>query len=121
MIPQLKRILKKWKDYKMSSQTLPLKLGVLAASAFLLLSLTNCAGSGSFDKVDTGAPKQVRSMSAIPTDVKICFIQTVPEPQNIQTKEQIVKVITDLKKSEKAKTRCGQRLIDFYESHKEYL
>lgn len=60
-------------------------------------------------------------MPAIPTDVKICILQTVPDPGSIQTKAQIVKAITDLKKSEKAKTSCGVRLINFYESHKEYL
>lgn len=97
------------------------KLGVLTACAFLTLSLANCAGSGAFDKIDTGAPKIARSMPAIPTDIKICIIRTVPEPQNIKTKEHIVKAITDLKKSEAAKTQCGKRLINFYEANKQYL
>lgn len=60
-------------------------------------------------------------MPNIPSDIKVCIFQTVPDPGSIQTKGQIVKVISDLKKSEKAKTYCGKRLIDFYESHKEYL
>lgn len=89
--------------------------------AFLSLSLMNCAGSGAFDKVDTGAPKQVRSLPAIPADVKLCIFTVVPDPGSIQTKEQIVKVMTDLKKSEASKTRCGKRLINFYEANKQYL
>ena len=92
------------------------KLGVLLASVFLTLSLSNCVGSGAPAKFDGQS-----RLANLPMDVKICIMKVVPEPQNIKTKADIVKVITDLKRSEAAKSACGQRLISLYEAQKDYL
>lgn len=77
--------------------------------ALASLSLTACAGSGASYDTDN-------RLAIVPGDVKVCIYKLVPKPQEIKTKKQIAKVISDLKKSEAAKTDCGKRLINLYES-----
>lgn len=71
------------------------------------LTLTGCAAFG-----PTEPP-----LPPLPADLGVCFERTVPAPaQGPITKEQVINLIADLKRSETEKTLCGQRLITFYES-----
>lgn len=54
----------------------------------------------------------------IPGDIKACAFRVIPSPEALQTKEQVSKAMEDLIKSDRAKTYCGKRLIQFYEANK---
>lgn len=84
-------------------------------SAFLLMILTACVGSGTKIK-----PEALPSLSG---EFSRCFNREVPAPNaGAMTKRQVITLIGALKKSEKAKSLCGKRLITFYDrlqkSHK---
>lgn len=68
----------------------------------------------------TDVPAPVRQrLAEIPSDIKTCFDQVVPRPpKGDLTREDIIRLIGDFKKSEAAKSRCGKRLIAFYEAQR---
>lgn len=88
----------------------PRKLLMVASLALASLSLTACGGFGA---AEFDAQKR---LATLPGDLKACIYKLVPQPSSIQTKAQIAKVIADLKASENAKTYCGERIINLYES-----
>lgn len=85
-----------------------LRLSLTGALCVLAtLTLIGCAASGPTEPL----------LPPIPADLKVCFERTVPAPaQGPLTKEDVINLIADLKRSETEKTLCGQRLITFYES-----
>jgi hypothetical protein len=75
----------------------------------MLTTLTGCVTSGT-------SSKKVSSLTPVPGEIVRCFNQLVPAPvAGPKTKAEVVQLIVDLKKSEKAKSDCGKRLIKFYE------
>ncbi|MPZ19512.1 MAG: hypothetical protein GEV06_16570 [Luteitalea sp.] len=52
----------------------------------------------------------------MPADVQTCFSQYVKAPKGPLSKRAVVRLIAELKRSEVAKSRCGRRLIGFYNS-----
>lgn len=86
-----------------------MNLKTLVVSAFLVLTLSGCVGSGS------KLPEP--SLPAIPADLRVCFDKTVAPPKTGPlTKRDVVVLVARLKQSEQDKTECGKRLIAFYES-----
>lgn len=77
-----------------------------------MLTASGCAASG-------GKPDLSLALPPIPGDIRVCINKTVPQPERIKTKADVVRVITELKKSERAKTACGKRLINLYDRHRE--
>jgi hypothetical protein len=58
-------------------------------------------------------------MPPVPTDIVKCFDELVPPPKRgTMTQEQTFTLIAALKRSEKAKSQCGKRLIAWYEDLK---
>lgn len=86
----------------------------MLASVLMLTTLSGCAGFGNKEPV-----VQQQQLAEIPADIRVCFNQMVPAPiAGKLTKQQVFKIIADLKRSEKAKSQCGKRLIEFYEAQK---
>lgn len=55
-------------------------------------------------------------MPDIPADVRICFSTIVPAPKaGPMTDGDVLRLISNLKRSEASKTACGRRLISFYD------
>ncbi len=78
----------------------------------MALTLTACAHSGS-------KPVETPRLAEIPGDLRACFDRLVPPPAGGDlTKQQIFEKIAELRKSDKAKSQCGKRLIAFYEGQK---
>ncbi len=72
----------------------------------MLTILSGCAHS----------PKHIDiTPSPIPSDIKVCINRLTPDREGALSKKEVFKWIADLKKSEKAKTACGKRLIKMYE------
>jgi hypothetical protein len=72
------------------------------------MTLTACAHSGNN-----------ASLGPLPAELKTCFDQIVPapgKPGTELTKQQMARLVADLKKSELAKSQCGKRLIAYYET-----
>lgn len=57
-------------------------------------------------------------MAPVPGDIRHCIATTVPEPAAIKTKADVMRVIAELRASEVAKTKCGQRLLALYDKHR---
>jgi hypothetical protein len=56
------------------------------------------------------------ALPPLPHSLKTCFDKVVGKPDaGEMNTAQVVKLITDLKRSESGKTSCGKRLIAFYE------
>lgn len=71
--------------------------------------LSGCVSSGSVEVRPT-------QLAEIPPDVRSCFVKLVPMPAlGRMTARQAYELIGALKKSELAKSQCGQRLIQFYD------
>lgn len=83
------------------------------AIALALTSLTGCASSGLTVSASVLPP--------IPGDITTCINKIVPRPADIRTKQQVAKLIADLKRSEARKTYCGKRLIKLYNDNRKYL
>jgi hypothetical protein len=60
------------------------------------------------------------TLAPVPADLKVCFGQFVPMPgKGAMSRQQTAALIAELKRSELAKSQCGQRLIGFYETQAE--
>lgn len=71
--------------------------------ALIPLLLTGCAAYGT------------NSLPPLPADVLTCFTKTAKAPpKGSMDQQQIIKLIIQLRRSELAKSACGQRLISFY-------
>lgn len=79
----------------------------------MLGTLSACGPSGN-------SPVTTKTvMAGIPGDLRTCFRKMVPTPKaGEMTKAEAFELIAALKKSEFAKTQCGQRLIRFYDEQK---
>lgn len=76
------------------------------ASALALLTLTSCVDSG----------RQI-TLAPVPGDLRVCFGRFVPAPKpGALSKREVAALIAELKKSELTKSRCGKRLIAWYET-----
>lgn len=69
--------------------------------------------------VTFGAPTPSVSTSIalppVPADLQLCFGSLVPRPPaGDLTRQQVFRVVADLKASESGKSKCGKRLIDWY-------
>lgn len=65
----------------------------------------------------TGSGKNL--LPELPSEFERCFANEVKRPADApMDKATIVRLITDLKKSERSKSQCGKRLINFYEGVK---
>lgn len=54
----------------------------------------------------------------LPEDLSVCFENEVSMPdKGGLSKKQVIKLISDLKRSEKSKTQCGKRLITLYNAY----
>ena len=91
-----------------------LRLSALTLLALASLSLTACGGFGT-ERFDVQS-----RLAQLPGDIKVCISKLVPKPNEIRTKAQIARVISDLRISEASKTSCGKRLINLYESQKDF-
>jgi hypothetical protein len=77
--------------------------------------MTACASSGRLagDSV---------ALAPVPADLRVCFARLVPPPPpGPLTKKQVIRLIGELKASELAKSRCGKRLIAWYETQARIL
>lgn len=69
--------------------------------------LTGCATSGG----------KAPALPPIPGDIRACFDSIVPKPPAGElSRQQIFKLVADLKQSELSKSQCGKRLIAWYET-----
>jgi hypothetical protein len=78
-------------------------------------TMTGCASSGRLagDSV---------ALAPVPADLKVCFARLVPPPPpGPLTRKQVIRLIGELKTSELAKSRCGKRLIVWYETQARIL
>lgn len=78
---------------------------------FALLScvaLAGCVTTGTTAVVETRLPP-------IPAGITSCLNHLVPAPTR-GDKAAVVRLIAELRRNDVAKTRCGKRLIAFYES-----
>lgn len=81
---------------------------MLAVSALLALTLTSCATSGA---------KPTLLYPELPSDLRLCFDQTVAAPKaGPMSKAEVMRLVSKLKLSEAGKVECGKRLIAFYDS-----
>ncbi len=83
-----------------------MNLKTLTAPVLILLTLTACVHSS--NRPDT-AP------SPIPSDIKICINKMTEDRKGGLSKKEVFGWIAELKRSERAKTACGKRLIKMYE------
>lgn len=82
----------------------------MLASALALTMLTACENSGD-GRI---------TLAHLPGDIRLCFDKLVPAPPaGALSRQQIVQLISDLKRSELAKSQCGKRLIGFYDAQAE--
>lgn len=73
------------------------------------MTLTGCANYGNSV-----------SLAPVPGDIPACFNRLVPAPKKgPMTKKDIVHLIGELKKSELSKSRCGKRLIEWYDTQRD--
>lgn len=84
-------------------------LKLLIPSALLLTLLTGC---------ETSLQNNPRiSLAAVPGDIRACFTRMTGAPMpGTMTQRQIVQLVTDLRRSERAKTQCGRRLLNIYDT-----
>ena len=75
-------------------------------SALLLTTLSGCVTSGDGSV----------TLAAIPSDLRTCFDRVVPDPGVITSRQDIVNLVARLKASEESKSRCGKRLIAWYDT-----
>jgi len=73
----------------------------------MLMTLSGCAHS---TKSIDPYPAQ-----PVPIDIKLCINRMTEDRTGSLTKKEVFGWIAELKKSEKAKTACGKRLIKMYE------
>jgi predicted small lipoprotein YifL len=78
----------------------------LPVTAILALTLTGCATSGSVN------------LPPVPGDLRACFYKTVPKPESAKTRAEVFKLIADLKQSETRLSKCGHRLVNWYETQR---
>ncbi len=72
-----------------------------------MLTLTACGGTG--ERLDPPG------FQPIPGDIIVCLGKIVGKPKaGPMSKREIAELIAELHKNDVAKTRCGKRLIDFY-------
>lgn len=86
------------------------------AYAFLMVPmLTACAGSGALSP-------SVR-LAEIPADLRSCFRKTVAPPPATGdlTRAQVAGLLAELKRSERAMSVCGQRIIAWFDAQAETL
>lgn len=79
------------------------------AVVLLPMSLTACVTSGSSGQ---------NVLAPIPGDIPVCINKLVPQPEKIQTKADVAALIAEFRKNDVAKTYCGRRLIQLYESQR---
>lgn len=80
------------------------------ALVIALLTLTSCASSGP-------VPAELKvDLPPVPADLHLCFAKGVPAPApGPKSKRELFKLIAELKASGDDKSRCGERLADWYE------
>jgi hypothetical protein len=89
-----------------------LRAKYLMAFALLSLTLTNCASSGQAP----GKGSRIK-LSDIPPDIRACLAKEVPAPlPGEMTRERASKLIFAFRKSDYAKSKCGKRLIAWYDA-----
>lgn len=79
----------------------------LTACALLLPMLTACDPSSNSV-----------TLAKVPADIRLCFDQLVPKPtqaQLLRTKG-VAKLIAELRESEERLSRCGKRLLGWYDT-----
>jgi hypothetical protein len=55
-------------------------------------------------------------MKPVPEELRKCFAGTVPWPPGAEwSREEVTRLIADLRQSEYAKTQCGRDLLSFYD------
>lgn len=56
-------------------------------------------------------------LAEIPADLRDCFIKTVPRPPaGALTRAQVAALIAELKRSERAMSVCGTRVVAWYDA-----
>jgi hypothetical protein len=79
----------------------------------MALTLGACGPSGTAPQ--SGSIKI--ALPPAPGDLQACFSRLVPAPEgSTLTRQQIVRLVADLKQSERAKSLCGRRLLAWYAS-----
>lgn len=76
--------------------------------ALLAMTLAGCMKDSS----------SVSDLPPVPADIKACFQSEgvpFPNPGRKMTRKQVAQLIVDLKTSEVEKTKCGRRLVAWYE------
>lgn len=62
------------------------------------------------------------SLAPIPADMRTCFVKLTGAPMpGAMDSRAIVRLIADLRKSEKAKSACGVRLLKLYDTQAKWL
>lgn len=80
------------------------------SAALLCVSLGGC--------LTTGSPKHISAaLPEIPADVRSCFTTLVSAPGAARlTNRDLVQLVADLRRSEYAKSECGKRLLNYYDT-----
>lgn len=56
------------------------------------------------------------NLAVVPADLRLCFDRLVPiPPQGKMSAQQVARLVADLRRSEVAKSRCGKRLLSWYD------
>lgn len=83
----------------------------LKLAPLLLLTLTAGIVPGCDPK---GAIPPGVKLPHAPTHYLACFKQLTPIPVESLTRDKVVRLVAELRKSELAKSRCGKDLLDWY-------
>ena len=86
---------------------------LIAAASMLALPLAGCIIN------DPGKPDVRVTLPKAPAYYTKCFATLTDIPTGTLTRAQIVVLIGQLRKSEKAKSKCGQDLLLWYDTVKE--
>ena len=79
-----------------------------ALAAFLSVSLAGCVIS------QPGKPDVRVNLPKAPEHYLACFKQLVGKPVGQMTREKVVRLIAELKASDKRKSACGEDVLDWY-------
>lgn len=82
------------------------KLKLALVSCLIAPLLSGCFRSGD-------------ELTPVSSDLVACFAYIVPKPQMVtMTEADIIRLVGDLKKSERSKSMCGKKLIAWYEQQR---
>lgn len=81
----------------------------------LAITLTMGLMAGSCQVREPGKPAVTVNLPKPSAYYLACFNKLTPIPTSDLTREKVILLVAELRKSEKAKSQCGKDLLDWYE------